>query len=345
MDWPSDNFLLPAITVCINNALNVACREYSMDASIKIGISSCLLGQNVRYDGGHKLDCYIRDTLGRYFQFVPVCPEVECGLPVPRESMRLTGDCHAPRLVTTRSGIDHTQRMRAWAARRVRELEKENLCGFIFKKDSPSSGMARVKIYNAHGTAKRVGSGLFAKAFMEQYPRIPVEDEGRLHDPKLRENFIERIFALRRWRTLLAEPKSPGRLVKFHTHEKLLLMAHSPKEYRRMGKLVAEGRQVPAEALYDAYEQLLMAALRLNASRAKHINALQHILGYFKKQLSGDEKSEMLEILDNYRNGDVPLIVPVTLVNHYVRKYSQAYLSGQSYLNPHPTALQLRNHV
>jgi uncharacterized protein YbgA (DUF1722 family)/uncharacterized protein YbbK (DUF523 family) len=316
-----------------------------MDPTIKIGISSCLLGQNVRYDGGHKLDRYIRDTLGRFFQFVPVCPEVECGLPVPRETMRLVGDADAPRLVTTRTGIDHTRRMRSWAARRVRELKKENLCGFIFKKDSPSSGMARVKIYDAHGAAKRIGSGLFAKAFMEQYPRIPVEDEGRLHDPNLRENFIERIFALRRWRTLLAQSKSPGHLVTFHTREKLLLMAHSPQYYRRMGKLVADGRQMTPAALYDAYEQLLMTTLGLNTSRAKHVNVLQHILGYFKKQLSGDEKTEMLEILDHYRSGDLPLIVPVTLVNHYVRKYSQAYLAGQSYLNPHPTALQLRNHV
>jgi uncharacterized protein YbgA (DUF1722 family)/uncharacterized protein YbbK (DUF523 family) len=316
-----------------------------MDPSIKIGISSCLLGQNVRYDGGHKLDRYLRDTLGRYFQFVPVCPEVECGLPVPRESMRLVGDAAGPRLVTTRTGIDHTRRMCTWAARRVRKLGREELCGFIFKKDSPSSGMSRVKIYDSKGSAKRIGSGLFAKAFMERYPLIPVEDEGRLHDPKLRENFIERIFTMRRWRSLLAGGKKPGRLVKFHTNEKLLLMAHSPQHYRSTGRLVADTGQVPPESLYDAYEHLLMTALQHRTTPAKHINVLQHILGYFKKQLTGDEKTEMLEILDNYRNGDVPLIVPITLANHYVRKYSQSYLSGQTYLNPHPIALQLRNHV
>jgi uncharacterized protein YbgA (DUF1722 family)/uncharacterized protein YbbK (DUF523 family) len=316
-----------------------------MDLSIKIGISSCLLGQKVRYDGGHKLDRYIRDTLGPHFRFVPVCPEVECGLPVPRESMRLTGDVDAPRLVTTRTGIDHTPRMHTWAARRVRELGKEDLCGFIFKKDSPSSGMSRVKIYNERGSAKRIGSGLFAKAFMERYPRIPVEDDGRLHDPQLRENFIERIFALKRWRTFLAGAKGPGRLVTFHTQEKLLLMAHSLPYYRRMGKLVANVRQMPSEALYEAYEDLFMSALQYKTTPAKHINVLQHILGYFKKVLTGDEKEEMLEILDNYRNGDVPLIVPITLVNHYVRKYSQPYLAGQTYLHPHPIDLQLRNHV
>jgi len=316
-----------------------------MEAAIKIGISSCLLGNKVRYDGGHKLDRYIRDTLGQYFQFIPVCPEVECGLPVPRESMRLVGDIASPRLMTTRTAADHTQRMLSWAASRVQDLEKEDLCGFIFKKDSPSSGMQRVKIYNTKGMAERKGSGIFAQAFMAHFPRLPVEDEGRLHDPKLRENFIERIFALRRWRSLLAEPRKMGRLVTFHAGEKLLILAHSPQHYRQMGKLVAAGKQMAPDVLYDAYERLFMAALLLKTTPAKHINVLQHILGYFKKQLSGDEKQEMLEILDNYRRGDVPLIVPVTLANHYVRKYAQSYLAGQSYLNPHPIALQLRNHA
>jgi uncharacterized protein YbgA (DUF1722 family) len=205
--------------------------------------------------------------------------------------------------------------------------------------------MSRVKIYDGRGSVKRVGSGLFAKAFMERHPRIPVEDDGRLHDPQLRENFIERIFALKRWRSLLAGGKKPGRLVEFHTHEKLLLMAHSPECYRRMGKLVANVGQTPSDALYDTYEDLFISTLQYKTTPAKHINVLQHILGYFKKLLTGDEKKEMLEILNNYRNGDVPLIVPVTLANHYVRKYSQSYLSGQTYLNPHPVALRLRNHA
>jgi uncharacterized protein YbgA (DUF1722 family) len=270
---------------------------------------------------------------------------VECGLPVPRESMRLVGDVDAPHLVTTRTGIDHTRRMRTWAAKRAEELAKEDLCGFIFKKDSPSSGMSRVKIYDARGSAKRIASGLFARAFMDRFPRIPVEDDGRLHDPQLRENFIERIFALKRWRALLAGGRKPGSLVQFHTHEKLLLMAHSPQHYRHMGKLVADVRQVSPQSLYDAYEELFMTTLQYKATPAKHINVLQHILGYFKKQLTADEKKEMLEVLDNYRNSHVPLIVPITLVNHYVRKYSQPYLAGQTYLHPHPIALQLRNHV
>lgn len=316
-----------------------------MTTTIKIGISSCLMGNNVRYDGGHKLDRYIRDTLGRYFKFVPVCPEVECGLPVPRESMRLVGDPSSPHLVTTRTDIDLTERMLTWSRKRVRALEDENLCGFIFKKDSPSSGMTRVKVYDADGRPARQGSGLFAKTFMDHFPLLPVEDEGRLHDPKIRENFIERIFAQKRWRELLSRPKSGGRLVAFHTCEKLLLLAHSPKHYRDMGKLVAAGKSIPLSQLYSEYEHLLVAALNLRSTQAKNVNVLQHIMGYFKKQLSPDEKQELLEIIQNYRQGAVPLIVPVTMVNHYVRKYQASYLAQQSYLNPHPLDLQLRNHV
>jgi uncharacterized protein YbgA (DUF1722 family)/uncharacterized protein YbbK (DUF523 family) len=316
-----------------------------MTDTIKLGISSCLLGNNVRYDGGHKLDRFLRDTLGQYVTFVPVCPEVECGLPVPRESMRLVGAPDAPRLVTTRTGIDHTERMRRWAQKRLDALAEEQLHGFIFKKDSPSSGMLRVKVYNESGMPEQTGSGLFAKAFMERFPRVPTEEEGRLHDPKLRENFIERIFALQRWRTTLAEGKRLGRLVAFHSREKLLLLSHSPNHYRAMGKLVAAGKQQPLDHLYDTYERTFVEALALKSTPAKHVNVLQHIMGYFKKNLSTDEKQEMLALIDAYRVGNVPLIVPVTLANHYVRKYAEPYLAQQSYLNPHPIALQLRNHV
>jgi uncharacterized protein YbgA (DUF1722 family)/uncharacterized protein YbbK (DUF523 family) len=316
-----------------------------MTATIKLGISSCLLGNNVRYDGGHKLDRFLRDTLGQYVSFVPVCPEVECGLPVPRESMRLVGDPADPRLLTTRSGIDHTERMKSWARQRLYALAQEDLCGFIFKKDSPSSGMQRVKVYNDKGMAEKTGSGLFAKAFMERFPRVPTEEEGRLYDPRLRENFIERIFALQRWRDTLDQGKSLGRLVAFHTREKLLLLSHSPEHYRSMGKLVAAGKHQPMGHLYDGYERMFVEALALKATPAKHVNVLQHILGYFKKNLVADEKQEMLALIDDYRAGHVPLIVPITLINHYVRKYAEPYLAQQSYLNPHPIALQLRNHV
>jgi len=315
------------------------------DDTIKIGISACLLGENVRYDGGHKHDPLITQTLGPYVTFVGVCPEAECGLGVPREAMRLVGDPASPRLMTVRSLTDHTDRMLEWAGARVRELEKEDLCGFIFKSRSPSSGMMRVKVYTPNGMPAKTGVGLFAKAFMEHFPRIPVEEDGRLHDAVLRENFIERIFALRRWRRLLAKSRTAGPLVDFHTRHKLLILSHSPEHYRQMGKLVADPHAILPDALFDRYEELLMAALGLKATVRKHINVLQHVLGYFKKDLSADEKQEMLEVLDDYGKGHVPLIVPITLLNHYVRKYSQPYLQLQTYLRPHPLALKLRNHA
>jgi uncharacterized protein YbgA (DUF1722 family)/uncharacterized protein YbbK (DUF523 family) len=316
-----------------------------MTEKINIGISSCLLGNKVRYDGGHKLDRYLRDTLGQYLRYIPVCPEVECGLPVPREAMRLEGDPGNPRLVTNKTGVDHTQRLQAWAKKRVVALEQEDLCGFIFKKDSPSSGMQRVKVYNTAGMPVKKGSGLFARAFMDHFPLIPTEDEGRLHDPGLRENFIERIFALRRWRKTQAAGLNLGALVAFHTCEKLLLMAHSPKHYRVLGKLVARGKQMDRQDLLADYEKHFLEALALKATPAKHANVLMHILGYFKTRLTADEKQEMLATIDHHRQGHIPLIVPITLVNHYVRKYELDYLARQTYLNPHPIALQLRNHV
>ena len=317
-----------------------------METALKIGISACLLGQPVRYDGGHKLDQFLVETLGRFVSFVPVCPETECGLGVPREAMRLTGDPASPRLMTIRTGQDLTARMEAWASRRVRELAGEDLCGFIFKSRSPSSGMERVKVYaDTGGEPVKTGVGLFAKAFMARFPLLPVEDEGRLHDPVLRENFITRIFVLKRWRDLLAGKRSRGGLVAFHTAHKLLLLSHSEKHYRAMGKLVAEAKTMPLDGLFSAYEAMLMETLRLKSSLAKNSNVLLHILGYFRNNLSADERQEMVEIIDRYRGGLVPLIVPVTLVNHYVRKYKESYLAGQIYLNPHPLELKLRNHV
>ena len=316
-----------------------------MTTSIKIGVSTCLLGEKVRFDGGHKHNRYITQTLGQFFEFVPVCPESECGLGIPREAMRLVGSVDRPRLVTNKTGIDHTDQMLTWANGRLDTLRKENLCGFIFKKDSPSSGLFRVKVYNDKGQPVKTGRGLFAAAFTARFPRIPVEEEGRLHDPVLRENFIERVFALRRWRVVLEKKKTMGSLVDFHTREKLLFMAHSPKHYREMGRLVADGKKHNVTELYDRYEGMLTEALGLRATVSKHTNVLMHVMGYFKKQLSGDEKQELLELIGNYRNGNLPLIVPVTLLNHFVRKYSQPYLSVQTYLNPHPLDLQLRNHV
>jgi uncharacterized protein YbgA (DUF1722 family) len=221
-------------------------------------------------------------------------------------------------------------------------LEKADLCGFIFKKNSPSSGLFNVKLYNEKGGASKNGVGLFARAFTEHFPRIPVEEEGRLHDPRLRENFIENIFTLKRWRDTVAKRKSMGALVDFHTRQKLLLLSHSEKHYRLMGKLVAEGKQWQLGDLYAHYENLLMEAVRLKTTPKKNINVLTHMLGYFKKQLTSDEKAELLEIISHYHQGVLPLIVPITLINHFVRKYGQSYLKNQSYLHPHPIELKVR---
>jgi uncharacterized protein YbgA (DUF1722 family)/uncharacterized protein YbbK (DUF523 family) len=316
-----------------------------MNENFRIGISSCLLGNEVRWNAGHKLDKYLTRTLGMFVEYVPVCPEVEVGLGIPRESMRLVGDPDAPRLITFKSKTDHTERMLAWANKRVMELEKEDLCGFIFKSDSPSSGMIRVKVYNDKGMPHKVGIGIFARAFMEHFPLIPVEDDGRLNDPSIRENFILQIFTLKRWRDNLARKRAMGNLVDFHTRNKLLILSHSQKHYRLMGKLVADGKKMPIEELYHQYQLLLMEALKLKTTIRKNTNVLQHLMGYFKKQLSGDEKQELLEIFDQYRSEYVPLIVPITLINHYVRKYDQPYLKQQTYLNPHPLELKLRTHV
>ena len=312
---------------------------------IKLGISTCLLGEHVCYDGGHKLDRFLKDTLGQYVKYIPVCPEVECGLPIPRESMHLEGDPESPRLVTSRTKQDMTERMVDWARKRVVDLEKEDLCGFIFKSDSPSSGMERVRVYNEKRMPVKKGMGMFARVFMEHYPLLPVEDEGRLHDPKLRENFVERIFTLKRWREVLEKKESRGTLVEFHTQHKLLILSHSPKHYQIMGKLVAGSKEIPLRELYQQYQVILMEALQLKTTPKKNANVLMHMMGYFKEQLSSDEKQELLEVIDHYRQEYMPLIVPTTLMYHYVRKYDQPYLKQQVYLNPHPLELQLRNHV
>jgi uncharacterized protein YbgA (DUF1722 family)/uncharacterized protein YbbK (DUF523 family) len=312
---------------------------------IKLGVSSCLLGERVRYDGGHKLEHFLTDTLGAYVDWVLVCPEVESGLSVPREAMHLVGDVEAPRLVTIRTGVDHTSRMRKWAKKKVTSLAAEDLCGFVFKSRSPSSGMRGVKIYSPEGIPISTGSGIFAKAFQDRFPLLPVEDEGRLHNPGLRENFIERVFVYKRWQEFMASDRTIGRLVSFHTSHKLLVMAHSPKHYSALGKFVADPKQYKREELFEQYCAILMEGLQLLATVRKNTNVLQHMAGYFKKQLSPDEKQELQDVIANYHQELVPLIVPIILLQHYVRKYDAGYLKQQAYLNPHPLELMLRNHV
>jgi uncharacterized protein YbgA (DUF1722 family)/uncharacterized protein YbbK (DUF523 family) len=315
-----------------------------MEEQIKLGVSACLLGQNVRYNGGHSRDPFITDTLSQYVEFFPVCPEVECGFSVPREALRLVGDPEAPRLVTTNTKQDHTERMLSWCSKRVRELEELDLYGFIFKKGSPSSGMERVKVYNDKGMPSNRGTGMFARAFMDHFPLLPVEEDGRLHDPKLRENFIEAIFVLKRWRESLSPKLTRRGFVEFHAKHKFLLMAHSATHMRLMGQLVAGVKNYTPHDFRVRYQKLLIEALRLKATRRKHTDVLMHCMGFLKKLLSEDEKRELLEIIEQYRQGHLPLIVPVTLLNHYVRKYDPPYLREQYYLKPHPIELQLRNH-
>ncbi|MBW2095411.1 MAG: DUF523 and DUF1722 domain-containing protein [Deltaproteobacteria bacterium] len=312
---------------------------------IRIGVSTCLMGEAVRYDGEHAHDRYLTNTLGQFVEFVPVCPEMEAGFGVPREPIRLVGNPASPRLMTVNTKKDLTDSMMTLARKRVRELEVEDLSGFIFKSKSPSCGMERVKVYSASGRPVKKGTGLFAKAFMAHFPLIPVEEDGKFHDPRLRENFFERIFTLKRWRHTLAMRKSLARLVAFHTAHKMLILSHSTKHYREMGKLVGRAKGKKITDIYNCYESLLVEALGLRATVKKHSNVLRHMMGYFKKQLSSDEKQELLDVIRGYHDELLPLIVPITLFKHSVRKYKEPFLATQLYLTPHPLELKLRNHA
>jgi uncharacterized protein YbgA (DUF1722 family)/uncharacterized protein YbbK (DUF523 family) len=314
--------------------------------SIRLGISTCLLGERVRYDGGHKLDRYLVHTLGRYVEWVPVCPETEMGLSVPREAMRLVGDPDYPRLVTVQTGIDQTDRMLAWARARVEQLAHEGLHGFVFKKNSPSSGLYRVKVYNDQGVPERTGRGLFARAFTRRFRLLPVEEEGRLHDWRLRENFIDCVFTYRRWAYMLEQNPTPGGLVQFHTAHKMTLMAHSPRHYRETGRLVAQAGALPWDEIVERYGALLMEGVREIASPGRHYNVLQHLMGFVKDELDGADKTELLGLMEEYRRGQVPLIVPVTLLRHHLRRQEvPEWVHLQVYLYPYPKELMLRNHV
>lgn len=312
---------------------------------IRIGVSACLLGEKVRYDGGHKRDPYLVEILGRHVEWVPVCPEVELGLGTPRETLRLVRIGEGVRMIMAKTGQDHTDGMSSFAARRVRELEKQDLCGYILKKDSPSCGMERVRVFDAKGIPARSGRGLFAEVLLKHFPNLPVEEEGRLSDPRWRENFIERVFAYQRLKAFFAGRWKAGDLVRFHTAHKLLLMAHAPKAHATLGRFVAEAKQASRTELRDRYEMEFMQALREAATTRRHTNVLMHILGYFRQRLDAESRRELLALIDDYRRGLVPLIVPITLIRHCVRRFEVSYLRGQIYLEPHPKELMLRNHV
>lgn len=312
---------------------------------IRLGVSSCLLGNEVRFDGGHKRNRFVTDLLGRFVEWVPVCPEVEVGMGTPRPALRLTNDGDGVRMVEIGSGRDHTAAMEKYARKRVRSLRRLDLCGYILKKDSPSCGMTRVKIYGAKGMPARAGQGLYASALMEAYPNLPVEDEGRLNDSKLRENFIERVFAYSRLGQLFRGRFTRGQVVDFHTAHKLQLMAHSTVAYRELGRLVASMKQLSMAEFRDQYGTAFMQALARVASRGRNTNVLQHAAGHLKTELDSASRTELARLIHDYREGLVPLVVPITLIAHYVRLHEVDYLKGQLFLDPHPRELMLRNHV
>jgi len=312
---------------------------------IRIGISACLLGQPVRFDGGHKRDAFLTETFSRFVQWVPVCPEVECGLGTPREAMRLVRLKEGVRLLTVRTGIDLTAPLERLSRSRVSALACEDLSGYVLKKDSPSCGLERVKVYDQHGSAARDGRGLFAATLVAAFPNLPIEEEGRLADVRLRDNFVERVFAYWRVRNLFAEPWTVGDLVRFHTAHKLLLLAHASDAYRALGRLVAGACGLPRRDLERRYVDGFMRALAKVATTGRHTNVLQHMAGYFKNRLDIASKRELAESIADYRHGFVPLVVPITLIGHHVRMLDVTYLAGQIYLQPHPKELMLRNRV
>jgi uncharacterized protein YbgA (DUF1722 family)/uncharacterized protein YbbK (DUF523 family) len=311
---------------------------------LRLGVSSCLLGEQVRFDGGHKHDRFLTDLLGPYVDWVPVCPEIEAGMGIPREAVRLEGDVEVPHMVGVRSGVDHTTVMRRFAAARVRQLAGLDLQGYVFKKGSPSCGMERVRVYRQGGMPARRGRGLFAAAFMTAFPLLPVEEEGRLNDPVLRENFIERVFAYRRWRAL-ADAPGRGAVVAFHTAHKFQLLAHSPKHYTALGRLVGEQKRQRPAALVVDYGMAFMEALAVHATAAKHVNVLQHLAGFCREHLDAADRQELVAVIEDYRRFLVPLVVPLTLLRHHIERHRITYVLGQTYLHPHPKELMLRNHV
>jgi len=317
-----------------------------MSNKILVGVSTCLLGEEVRWDGGHKNDRYLTDILGEYFQFVPVCPEAELGMGIPREPVHLEGDIEKPRMIGNKSREDWTDRMNRFSRRRVTDLIPEGLSGYVLKRGSPSCGMERVKVKGGKGNMPRSkGQGLFAAELMRRLPLLPVEEEGRLNDPGLRESFIVRVFAYHRVQQVFSGRFKRGEVVAFHSREKYLLMAHSPQHYKSLGQLVAQVKDYTPTEFKQRYVAEFMTALGQRSTIRKHLNVMQHILGYLKKLIGTAEKQDILRVFEAYRQGLVPLIVPMTLLNHHLSVQQVTYLLDQSYLQPAPAELALRNHA
>ena len=313
-------------------------------APIRIGVSSCVIGEEVRWNGGHSRQRYLTDMLGPFVEYVPVCPEVEIGMGVPRPTVRLVAEGDGLRMIDPKNDIDWTSSMRRLSRTRSSELADAGLHGFVLKKDSPTCGVFRVRIYTDSGV-ERNGQGLFATALIQRMPHLPIEEEGRLNDARIRENFVVRIFAYRRLKDLFRPRWTVGDVVAFHTREKLLLRAHDERGYRELGKLVAGAKSVPRAAFADDYADRFMEIVKRPATVAKHVNVLQHMLAFLRWQDDDIGRAEMHTAIADYRASHIPLVVPVTLIQHLARRHEQQILLDSSYLSPHPKELMLRNHV
>ena len=311
----------------------------------KIGISACLLGSPVRFNGGHKESRLCSETLARHVEFVAVCPEVAIGLGTPREPIRLVGDPAAPRAVgTLHRELDVTDALDAYGRRIAAELH--DVSGFILMQKSPSCGMERVKVYGSNGhSLPGGGTGIFARALMLARPDLPVEEDGRLNDPVLRENFLTRVYAYAEWQRLLGQGLTRKALVDFHSRYKYQLMATHPLQYRQLGRLVANLAERSLDDFAACYFSQLMQALKKPATRGTHCNVLLHLSGYLRHALGADDRREMRRLIDQYRAGVIPLVVPLTLLKHHLRRHPDHYLARQAYLQPHPELLSLRNGI
>jgi len=310
---------------------------------IQIGVSQCLMGDKVRFDAGHKREAFICNTLSQFFEFIAICPEVDIGLGVPRPPIRLIGDPKIPKLVSTNDeSEDYTHIMKQYSQQKVTTLK--SVSGYILKSKSPTCGLFRVKVYQDKGVPSKTSRGIYAKILAEKYPNLPIEEEGRLQDPMLRENFLERVYIYRRWQELIESGITKQKLINFHTIHKFTIMAHSPKLYQTLGKKVADLGVVNFKKFSSNYISELMYGLRnYRATRKKNTNVLQHIAGYLKNVLNKADKEELHCIFEDYHRGDIPLIVPITLLQHYFRNHPDDYILAQTYLNPYPGEFRLRN--
>ena len=312
---------------------------------IPVGISSCLLGNQVRYDGGHKRSKYCLNVLSECFDLTPFCPEVAIGLSTPREPIRLVGRADSPRVVGVKNpDLDVTDQLIAYA-NTVSETQK-SLSGYILMKGSPSCGMERVKVYHENGMPNEAGSGAYAAQIMRNNPALPVEEEARLNDPVLRENFITRVFVYSSWQDEVMQSPSLHEVIQFHSRHKYQLMAHSYEGYKQLGRYLAdEAPQKKLDDVLSEYIQALMTHLKSRASRKSHTNTLMHIMGYLKRDLDSDTKQDLLEAIEQYRTSQVHLVVPLTLLKHYLKRHGSEYIQSQAYLDPYPHELGLRNYI